>query len=56
MGKQLVRYLLVILALFLLTACSEIKVIGDAAMRELKADGINVEWTASRSASRTTRN
>lgn len=53
MGKRLVCYLLVIAALQLLTGCGEMKVIGDAAMRELKADGINVEWTASRTASRT---
>jgi len=46
MGSKLLRYLLVISMLFLITACSEMKVIGDAAMRELKADGINVERTS----------
>jgi hypothetical protein len=39
----MLRYLLVISTLFLLTACSELKVIGGAAVKELKADGINVE-------------
>jgi len=29
--------------LLLVTACGELKVIGKAAVRELKADGINVE-------------
>jgi len=51
MEKQLARFLLVISALHLLTACGEMKVIGNAAMRELKADGISVEWTASRASS-----
>jgi hypothetical protein len=34
---------MVILMLFLLTACSELRVIGSAAMRELTAEGKNVE-------------
>jgi len=29
--------------LFLVTACSELRIIGSAAVRELRADGINVE-------------
>ena len=41
----MLRYLLVISALFLLTACSELRVVGNAAMRELMAEGINVEQT-----------
>lgn len=36
------RTLLVISALVLLTGCSELRLIGNAALRELKADGINV--------------
>jgi len=39
----MLRYLLVISSLFLFTACSELKVVGNAAMRELMAEGINVE-------------
>ena len=39
----MLRYLLVISALFLFTACSELRVVGKAAMRELMAEGINVE-------------
>lgn len=53
MGKRLVWYLLVIAALQLLSACSEMKVLGDAAMREFKADGISVEWAANRTAAKT---
>jgi hypothetical protein len=34
---------LVISALFLFSACSELRVVGNAAMRELAADGKNVE-------------
>jgi hypothetical protein len=30
-------------ALFLFTACSELRIVGNAAMRELVADGKNVE-------------
>lgn len=39
----MLRYLLAISALFLLTACSELRVVGNAAVRELMAEGINVE-------------
>lgn len=39
----MLRYLLIISVLFLFTACSELKVVGNAAMRELMAEGINVE-------------
>ena len=39
----MLRYLFVISALFLCTACSELNIIGKAAMRELMAKGINVE-------------
>lgn len=44
----MLRYLLIISALTTLTACSEMNVIGNAAMRELKSDGINVELTSYR--------
>ena len=44
----MLRYLVVIAALSMLTACSELKVIGSAAMREIRADGINVEQTSYR--------
>lgn len=37
------RYLLFILSLVLLSGCSEMKIIGNAAMREFKAEGLNVE-------------
>lgn len=39
----MLRYLLVMSALILLNACSELRVVGNAAVRELMADGINVE-------------
>lgn len=39
----MLRHLLVITVLFLLTACAELKVVGNAATRELMADGVNVE-------------
>lgn len=39
----MLRYLLAVTALFLLTACSELRVVGNAAMRELAAEGISVE-------------
>jgi hypothetical protein len=42
-GSPMLRYLLVISALFLFTACSEMRVVGNAAMRELMAEGKNVE-------------
>ena len=44
----MLRYLVVIAALSTLTACGELKVIGNAAMREIRADGINVEQTSYR--------
>ena len=37
------RLFALILTVAALTGCSEIKVIGNAAMRELRADGFNVE-------------
>jgi hypothetical protein len=39
----MLRYLLAIAALFLFTACSELRVVGNAAMRELMAEGTSVE-------------
>jgi len=39
----MLRYLLVISALFLFTACSELRIVGHAAMRELTAEGVSVE-------------
>lgn len=39
----MLRYLLIVSALFLFTACSEMRVVGNAAMRELKAEGKSVE-------------
>ena len=39
----ILRYLLIMTTLFLVTGCSELRTIGSAAVRELKADGINVE-------------
>jgi len=44
----MLRYLLIIPAMLTLTACSEMKVIGNAAMRELRSDGINVEQVSFR--------
>lgn len=41
--ESMLRYLLVMSALILLTACSELRVVGNAAVRELMAEGINVE-------------
>ena len=35
---------LFILIVFCLTGCSEMKVIGKAAMRELRADAVGVNW------------
>lgn len=49
MGKQLVRFLLAMTALFLFSACSEMRVIGNAALREFQADGINAEQLSYRS-------
>lgn len=42
-GAVMLRYILLILSIWLLTGCSELKVIGSAAMRELRAEGMNVE-------------
>ena len=42
----MLRYLLCGCVILLFTACSEMKVIGNAALREFKADGINVERVA----------
>jgi hypothetical protein len=39
----MLRHILIILSITILAGCSEMKVIGDAAMRELKADGMSVE-------------
>lgn len=39
----MLRYLLIIVMLLLFTACSELKIIGGSAMRELKAEGVNAE-------------
>ncbi len=39
----MLRYILIILSILLLTGCSELKVIGNAAVRELRAEGMNVE-------------
>jgi len=39
----MLRYILIILSISILTGCSELKVISNAAMRELRADGMNVE-------------
>jgi hypothetical protein len=39
----MLRNILTILSILLLTGCSELKVIGSAAVRELRADGMNVE-------------
>ena len=39
----MLRSILLILSITLLTGCSELKVIGSAAMRELSAEGMNVE-------------
>ncbi len=42
-GDAMLRSVLVILLIALLTGCSELKVISSAALRELRADGMNVE-------------
>ena len=39
----MLRYILIILSISILSGCSEMKVIGGAAMRELRAEGMNVE-------------
>lgn len=45
----MVRYMLLVLTLILLTACSELRVIGNAAVRELMAEGISTEQLSHRS-------
>jgi hypothetical protein len=40
------RFLFVIAMLFILTACSELRIIGGAAVREFKAEGISTERVA----------
>jgi putative VirB-like lipoprotein len=37
------RYILIILSMTILTGCSEMQVIGNSAMRELRSDGMSVE-------------
>jgi hypothetical protein len=39
----MLRYILIILSITILSGCSELQVIGNSAIRELKADGMNVE-------------
>ncbi|NVN98638.1 MAG: hypothetical protein HXX17_04870 [Geobacteraceae bacterium] len=39
----MLKYMLIILSITILSGCSELKVIGGAAMRELRAEGMNVE-------------
>jgi hypothetical protein len=46
----MLRYLLWGIFMLLLTACSEMQVIGKAAMRELRADGMSTERLAYRTA------
>ncbi len=44
----MLRYLLIISAMSLLNGCAEMKIIGNAAMRDLRSDAINVEQTSYR--------
>jgi outer membrane murein-binding lipoprotein Lpp len=39
----MLRYITFILTITLLSGCSELQIIGKAAVRELRADGMNVE-------------
>jgi hypothetical protein len=39
----MLRFLFCVSLMLLLTACSDMKLIGNAALRELQADSINVE-------------
>jgi hypothetical protein len=39
----MLRQILIILSITILAGCSELKVIGNAAIRELKAEGMSVE-------------
>ncbi len=40
------RIIFSIMAILVLSGCSELRIIGQAAVRELKAEAINVEWSA----------
>ena len=39
----MLRYILIILSITILAGCSELQVIGNSAIRELKAEGMSVE-------------
>jgi|SRR6185369_7038377 len=39
----MLKYILTILSITILAGCSELQVIGNSAMRELKSDGMSVE-------------
>lgn len=39
----MLRYILIMLSITILSGCSELQVIGSAAMRELRSEGLNVE-------------
>src|SRR5690349_6536112 len=39
----MLRYILIILSITILAGCSELQVLGNSAVRELKADGMSVE-------------
>jgi hypothetical protein len=39
----MLRHILIILSITILAGCSELQVIGNSAIRELKADGMSVE-------------
>lgn len=39
----MLRYILIILSITILAGCSELRVIGNSAIRELQADGMSVE-------------
>jgi hypothetical protein len=42
-GDDMLRYILIILSITILAGCSELQVIGNSAIRELKAEGMSVE-------------
>lgn len=48
------RFLFGMAMLFLVTACSEMKIIGGAAIRELKAEGVSIDRARTASLSTTT--
>jgi len=52
--RGLLRHLSAITALFLFTACSEMRVIGNAALRELQAEGMTAEQISYRSHNQST--